>query len=44
MTAVEILPAVFLVGMGLAVGIGVLVAASRLVRRLSPHERKDTKR
>jgi len=46
MSAVEILPAIILVAMGLAVGIGVLVAASRLVRRLAPppDKRKDTKK
>jgi energy-converting hydrogenase Eha subunit F len=44
MTALEIIPAVFLVFLGLVVGIGILVAAARIVRQIAPHERKDAKK
>ena len=40
MTFVDFIPAIIFVMLGLAVGVGVLLAASRLVRKISPDQRR----
>ena len=43
MTFVDFIPAIFFISLGLAIGLGVLLAARRLVQRLAPppNEGKD---
>ncbi len=37
----EYLPAILLIGLGLLVGIGVMVAAAKIIGKLSPKEGPD---
>jgi len=37
----EYLPAILLIGLGLLVGIGVMVAAAKIIGMLSPNQEQD---